>query len=64
MLLIKIYLWYNTYICTKLHGTVFAKYIRNARTDRYDIMCSIDAHDNQKPQFVDDISKGGGNELK
>ena len=38
-------LWYNTYICNKLHGKVFELFIRNARTDRYNIMCSIDAHE-------------------
>ena len=26
--------WYNTYICKKLHGTVFEEYIRNSRTAR------------------------------
>ena len=26
--------WYNNYICKKIHGTVFEKYIRNAGTDR------------------------------
>ena len=52
-------LQYNTYICTKLNGTVFEKYIRNARTDRYNIMCHIDAHDKKQPSSVDDgISSG------
>ena len=37
--------WYNTYICKKLHGNVFEGFIRNARTNRYNIMCSIDAHE-------------------
>ena len=36
--------WYNTYICKKLHGTVFEEYIRNVGTDRYNFMCSIGAH--------------------
>ena len=40
---------YNTPICTKLHGTLFGNYIRNERTDRYNIMCSIDEHDKQHP---------------
>ena len=35
--------WYNTYICKKLHGKVFEGFIRNTRTDRYNIMCYIDA---------------------
>ena len=36
--------WYNTFICKKLHGNVFEGFIRNERTDRYNIMRSIDAH--------------------
>ena len=36
--------WYNTSICKKLHGTVFEGFIINARTERYNIMCSIDAY--------------------
>ena len=36
--------WYNTSICKKLHGKVFEAFIRNARTDRYNIMCSIDTY--------------------
>ena len=35
---------YNTYICKKLHGKVFEGFIRNTRTDRYNIMCSIDRY--------------------
>ena len=34
--------WYNTSICKKLHGKLFEEFIRNASTDRYNIMCSID----------------------
>ena len=37
--------WYNTYICKKLHGKVFEEFIRNSRTERYNLMCSIDAHE-------------------
>ena len=36
--------WYNTSICKRSNGKVFEGFIRNARTDRYNIMCSIDAH--------------------
>ena len=34
--------WYNTYICKKLYGKLLEGYIINARTNRYNIMCSID----------------------
>ena len=36
--------WYNTSICKKLHGKVFGGFIINERTDRYNIMCSIDTY--------------------
>ena len=39
--------WYNTTISKKLHGNVFQGFIRNARTYRYNIMCSIDAHEKE-----------------
>ena len=41
--------WYNTSICTKLHGTVFEKYIGNAITERYNLMWFIFAHEKQQP---------------
>ena len=34
-----------TYIFAKIHVKVFEAFIRNARTDRYNLMCSIDAHE-------------------
>ena len=37
--------WYNTYICKKLHGKVFEGFIRNARNERYNIMCYINSHE-------------------
>ena len=37
--------WYNTYISKKLNRNVFEGFIRNTRTDRYNIMCAIDAHE-------------------
>ena len=36
---------YNTYICKKVHVNVFEQFIRNAKTDRYHIMCYFDAHE-------------------
>ena len=50
---------YNTAICTKLHGTVFDDFIRNYRTSRCNIMCSITAHDKLQPIYVDDASSVG-----
>ena len=31
--------WYNTSICEKLHRTAFEKYVRNALSERYNLMC-------------------------
>ena len=36
--------WYNTSICSKLHGSRFEGFITQARTDRYNLMCSLVAH--------------------
>ena len=52
---------YNAYICKKLHGKVFEVFIRNARAERYNSMCSIDAHEKKHQSSCDDsISNGGG----
>ena len=55
--------WYNTYIYRKLHGKVFDGFIRNARTDIYNIMCSIDAHEKEHQSSCDDDSSGEGSSL-
>ena len=36
--------WYNISIFKDLHGKLFEAFIINERTDRYHIMCSIDAY--------------------
>ena len=57
------YPWYNTSICYKLHGTVFDDFIINDRTDRYNIMCFITAHDKLQPKYTGDVSSGGGRSI-
>ena len=52
--------WYNTSICSKLNGTVFEDYIRNARTYIYNSMCYITAHYKLLPTYVNDASSCGG----
>ena len=37
--------WHNKHICSKLYGTTFEGFITQAITDRYNIMCSLVAHD-------------------
>ena len=54
---------YNTSICKKLHGNVFEEFIRNAINDRYNIMCSIDAHKKKNPPEHDDGSRSGGDPI-
>ena len=54
---------YNTAICSKLHGTVFGGFIRNYRTDRCNIMCSINSHDKLQPTYVDEASSVGGRSI-
>ena len=51
--------WYNTFIWKKIHGKVFEEFIRNARTDIYNLMCSIDAHEKKPSEHYDGRSGGG-----
>ena len=39
--------WYNTSICKKLYGKLIEGFIRNTSTERYNIVCSIDAHERE-----------------
>ena len=36
--------WHNKNICSKLYGTTFEVFIKQARIDRYNIMCSLVSH--------------------
>ena len=36
--------WYNTAICSKLHGSLFEYFITHEGTDRYNILCYLVAH--------------------
>ena len=37
--------WYNTAICSNLHGKMFEVFIRHSITDSYHLMCYIIAND-------------------
>ena len=51
--------WYNKNICSKSYGTTFEDFITQARTDRYNIMCSLVAHDKLQENKTDyEISIG------
>ena len=45
---------YNTYIFKKLHEDIFEGFIRNAITNRYNIMYYIQANEKQHPSEHDD----------
>ena len=46
--------WYNKNICSKLYGTTFEVFITQARTYRYNIMCSLVAHARLQENKTDD----------
>ena len=51
--------FYNTSIYLKLHKSMFEDFITHARTDRYNLMCSLVAHDKIQPAYeYDEISIG------
>ena len=52
--------WYNTYICKKLNVNVLEGFIRNEKTDRYNIMFYIDAPEKYHQSFCDDVISGVG----
>ena len=45
--------WNKKYICSKLYGTTFEGFIAQARTDRYNIMWSLVAHDRMRDNKQD-----------
>ena len=52
--------WYSTAICYRFHAKVFEYFIKNERTDSYNIMCSIIGYDKQQSIYVDYEISGGG----
>ena len=46
--------WYNIDICLRLHGSMFADFLTHARTYRYNLICSLVAHDKIQPYYEDD----------
>ena len=55
--------WYNRSICSKLHGSRFEDFITQERTDRYNLMCSLVAHDRLQLYYKDDESSIGDREI-
>ena len=46
--------WYNTDIWSRLHESLFEDFITHARTHRYNLMCSLVAHNKKLPSYEDD----------
>ena len=46
-------------IRSKLHGISLEGFITQARTDRYNLMCSLVSHDRLQPDYEDDVSSIG-----
>ena len=46
--------WYNTSIGLKLHGSKFEDFITQERTNIYNLMCSLVAHDKLQLYYKDD----------
>ena len=42
-----------------MHGSLFGYLITHALTDRYNLMCSIVAHDKQQPDYENDENSTG-----
>ena len=51
--------WYNTSICLKLHESRFENFITQERTYRYNLMCSLVAHDRLQLDYTVDESSIG-----
>ena len=46
--------WYNTAICSRFRGSRFEYFITHAITNRYNILCSLVAHDKKQPAYEDE----------
>ena len=55
--------WYNRNICSKLHGIRFEDFITQARTDLYNLMCSLVAHYRLQPYYEYNIRSIGDREI-
>ena len=56
-------------MCSQLHGLVFEDYFKTDKRDKYNIMCSIEAHEkkqklvNENKPVNDETSSGGARTL-
>ena len=52
--------FYNTTICSQLHGQFFENYVTTARLEQYNIMCSIEDHEIDLKSVNDQVISGVG----
>ena len=52
-----------THPFVRITSKIVWKYVINARTGRYKLMCYIDAHEKEPPSSVDDGISGGDKAL-
>ena len=55
--------WYNRNICSKLHWSRFEYFITQARTDWYNLICYLVAHDRLQLDYKDDEISIGDREI-
>ena len=46
--------WYNTAICSRLRASLFEYFITHARTNRYNLICSLVLNDKTQPSYEDE----------
>ena len=51
--------WYNKDIYSRFHGSLFEYFITHARTDIYNLICFLVAHDKIKPAYEDEENSIG-----
>ena len=51
--------WYETTICSLLHGFFFEYYVTTSKHDKYNLMCSIESHEKNHKHVNDQASNGG-----
>ena len=51
-----IYTIIKNHACSRLHGIMFEDFITHSRTNRYNLLCSLVAHDKKQPSFEDEES--------
>ena len=55
--------WYNRNICSKSHGSRSEDFITQVRTDQYNLMCSLVAHERFQLDYKDDNGSIGDREI-